>query len=300
MQMKPYLLNGINLVSVLAQHKSLTSAASELNITTGAVSQQLQLVEERLGFLVFERHARGIRLTTLGQKLVESVSPHLVAIEDSVYQLSNERSNQPIRLKLTPSLAFKWLVPRLDDFQKSHPDIQIQMFAEGALVNSTSRDYDIAIDYGPLPYKLNNAELLMEESLVPVMSPDYLHSTFSSCSSIPDLVWKNVTLLHDAMPWEGALKEQEWHYWAAKHKLDLDVTRGHFFNRTDMAMAAAEAGVGVALARKALLGDEITQKRLVTPYSAIRAGAGYFIITHSNTPDTHLFKLWLQQQAVID
>ncbi|CAM3645957.1 LysR substrate-binding domain-containing protein [Vibrio aquimaris] len=298
--MKSSLLSGVHLVSILAPHQSLSSAASNLNITTGAVSQQLQLAEERLGFEVFERHARGIRLTDLGRKLLDSVNPHLTAIEEAIEKLSKEASRKPIRLKLTPSLAYKWLVPRLDDFQKSHPNIQVQVFAEGALVNSSSRDFDIAIDYGPIPYKLGDAELLMQECLIPVMSPDYFNKVCKTQNTGPQLVWESVTLLHDAMPWQGAQKDQEWRYWAQKHQLELDVSQGHFFNRTDMAMAAAEAGVGVALARKALLNDEIKQKRLVAPLPAIGANAGYFIITHCEASETQLFKSWLKQQVVME
>lgn len=197
--MKSVLLNGINLVCIVAKHCSLTSAARELNLTTGAVSQQLQAVEERLGFSVFERHARGIRLTEKGDKLVLSVTPHLAAIEDNVYKLMHVTDSKQIRLKLTPSLAFKWLVPRLDDFQKRHPEIQIHTFAEGALVDSESRDFDIAIDYGPLPYKLPQAELLMEESLLPVMSPGYFHHFSHLCATSSSEDWQQVTLLHDAM-----------------------------------------------------------------------------------------------------
>ncbi|WP_114786495.1 LysR substrate-binding domain-containing protein [Vibrio tetraodonis] len=298
--MKSSLLSGVHLVSILAQHQSLSSAASKLNITTGAVSQQLQLVEERLGFQVFERHARGIRLTDLGRKLLDSINPHLTAIEEAIEQAIKAVSRKPIRLKLTPSLAYKWLVPRLDDFQQSHPNIQVQIFAEGALVNSSSRDFDIAIDYGPIPYKFDGAELLMEECLIPVMSPDYFRKVCNTLNTSTQLVWENVTLLHDAMPWQSALKEQEWLYWAEKHQLELDVGQGHFFNRTDMAMAAAEAGVGVALARKALLNDEIKQQKLVAPLPAINANAGYFIITHCEAPETQLFKSWLKQQVVME
>ena len=123
--MKSALLHGVHLICIVSRHASLTSAARELNLTTGAVSQQLQAIEERLGFSVFERHARGIRLTDLGQKLVDSVAHHLLAIEENVYQLTRVSDSQQIRLKLTPSLAFKWLVPRLEDFQKQYPEIQI-------------------------------------------------------------------------------------------------------------------------------------------------------------------------------
>jgi len=296
--MKSALLHGVHLICIVSRHASLTSAARELNLTTGAVSQQLQAIEERLGFSVFERHARGIRLTDLGQKLVDSVAHHLLAIEENVYQLTRVSDSQQIRLKLTPSLAFKWLVPRLEDFQKQYPEIQIHTFAEGALVDSDNRNFDVAIDYGAIPYKLTEAELLMEECLVPVMSPSYLSKHQATLEA--GQFWQSVTLLHDAMPWQGAPKDYEWLYWASQQQLDFNTQQGHFFNRTDMAMSAAEAGVGVALARTALLGDEINQGRLVAPFQPIKANAGYFIITHVDNPPTRLFKQWLRQQSVVD
>lgn len=296
--MKSTLLHGVNLISIVARHQSLTSAAKELNLTLGAVSQQLQQIEQRLGFSVFERHARGIRLTEQGNKLVEVTSHHLSAIEESVFQLTQVSERKQIRLKLTPSFAFKWLVPRLENFHKQYPDIQIHTFAEGALVDSDNRNFDIAIDYGPMPYKHSEAELLMEESLMPVMSQDYCsaHSNLHLSSA----EWQKVTLLHDVMPWQGAVKDYEWLYWASEHQLGFETNRGHFFNRTDMAMSAAEAGVGIALARVALLADEIDQGKLVAPFPAIEANAGYFIITHIDDPYTRLFKKWLKEQTVID
>lgn len=296
--MKSALLQGVNLICIVARHQSLTSAAKELNLTVGAVSQQLQQIEQRLGFSVFERHARGIRLSEQGHKIVDATSHHLAAIEENIFQLTQVSERKQIRLKLTPSFAFKWLVPRLENFHKRYPDVQIHTFAEGALVDSDNRNFDIAIDYGPIPYKRADAELLMEESLLPVMSPDY----FKAHDAIVDgsEEWNKVTLLHDVMPWQGAAKDYEWLYWASQQRLDYQTNQGHFFNRTDMAMSAAEAGVGIALARVALLDKEIEQGRLTAPFEPIAAHAGYFIITHINDPYTRLFKNWLREQVDID
>lgn len=295
--MKSAILQGVNLVCMVARHQSLTSAAKELSLTVGAVSQQLQQIEDKLGFAVFERHARGIRLTEQGSKLVESTSHHLAAIEENVFQLTHVSERKQIRLKLTPSFAFKWLVPRLDKFHKLYPDVQIHTFAEGALVDSDNRNFDIAIDYGPIPYKHQSAELLMEESLVPVMSPSYQQS---HPVQLDNDSWKGVVLLHDVMPWASASKDHEWHYWAEQQQLSFETNQGHFFNRTDMAMSAAEAGVGIALARSALLSNELTEGRLVAPFAAISAHAGYFVLTHTDNPYTRLFKNWLREQVVID
>jgi DNA-binding transcriptional LysR family regulator len=293
--MKSAVLHGINLICIVARHTSITSAAKELNLTVGAVSQQLHQIEQRLGFTVFERHARGIRLTERGNKLVEAAGHHLLSIEEAVFQLTRVSERKQIRLKLTPSFAFKWLVPRLEDFYRRYPDVQIHTFAEGALVDSDSCDFDVAIDYGPIPYKRSDAELLLEESLIPVMSHDYWQRHPDLATS--NRAWEQVTLLHDLMPWEGAPKDYEWLYWASQQSLDFDTNQGHFFNRTDMAMSAAEAGVGIALARTALLGEEVAQGRLVAPFDKMAANAGYFVITHTDNPYTRLFKSWLQEQV---
>ncbi|NVD06013.1 LysR family transcriptional regulator [Vibrio sp. JPW-9-11-11] len=293
--MKSTILHGVHLICTVAKHQSLTSAAKDLSLTVGAVSQQLQQIEQRLGFSVFERHARGVRLTELGAKLVDATNHHLAAIEENVFQLTQVSERKQIRLKLTPSFAFKWLVPRLEKFHRQYPDVQIHTVAEGALVDSDKRNFDIAIDYGPLPYKNPDAELILAESLLPVMSREYFnrHKSITEDSQ----TWHQVTLLHDMMPWLGASKDHEWRFWAATQQLEFPTHQGHFFNRTDMAMSAAEAGVGIALARVALLGNEIEQQRLVAPFKPISANAGYFVITHTEDPYTRLFKQWLRQQV---
>jgi LysR family transcriptional regulator, glycine cleavage system transcriptional activator len=281
----------------VAQFSSLSNAAKAMHLTTGAISQQLLQLEEFLGFSLFERHSRGVRLTSEGQVLLGIMQRSLREIEKTVASLKSQTNRKEVRLKLTPSFAYKWLVPRLEAFYRQHPDIQIQTFAEGALVDSDRRDYDLAIDYGCFPYKHKNAELLFSESLIPVMSPAYLnaHLWLADRSLTPD--WDNVVLLHDAMPWEKAARDYEWLYWASEMRLDIPAYQGHFFNRTDMAMSAAEAGLGIAMARKALLGRELETDRLVAPFDEIDANAGYFLITLTHNETTDTVVAWLKQQA---
>lgn len=256
----------------------------------------LQL-EAQLGFSLFERHSRGVRLTEAGRILLTTVQRSYQDIEQTIHSLVPSTERKEIRLKLTPSFAFKWLVPRLEDFYRRHPEIQIQTFAEGALVDSERRDYDLAIDYGALPYPRRDAQLLMEEWLLPVMSTNYLaaHSWLQEDWANAEN-WQQVVLLHDAMPWANAARDQEWHYWAHQMGITLPERRDHYFNRTDMAMSAAEAGVGIAMARTALLSNELDTGRLVTPFAPIRAKAGYFLITHQATDATQVFCQWLQKQ----
>ncbi|MBL4249579.1 LysR family transcriptional regulator [Vibrio fluvialis] len=294
--LKSHNVSALHTFMLVAQHPSFSSAAKALHLTTGAISQQLLQLEGQLGFSLFERHSRGVRLTEAGQTLHTVLQRSFQEIDSAIQSLSQRDNRKEIRLKLTPSLAFKWLVPRLDDFYRHNPDIQIQMFAEGALVDSDRRDFDLAIDYGPLPYPKPNAEMLMEESLLPVMSPSYLaaHPQLSHAAG-----WQDVVLLHDAMPWAKAPRDFEWLYWASEMGLELATQRGHFFNRTDMAMSAAEAGVGIAMARMALITNELDSGKLVTPFTPIAANAGYFLITHTANDTTRIFRDWLKAQIAV-
>lgn len=283
----------------VGKHGSLTNAAKAKCLTTGAISQQLIQLESNIGVRLADRHSRGVTLTEAGQLLHRVASSSFQDIDTalaSLQVLSTEPSE--IKLKLTPSFAFKWLVPRLEDFHRLYPDVQVQTYAEGGLVDHTSQDFDFTIDYGPIPYRSPGAELLLEERLIPVMSPAYFDKyAWLNAKKNKSEGWSDVTLLHDAQPWFGAIRHHEWAYWATANGLDIPFDKGHFFNRTDMAMSAAEAGVGIALARQALIQDELANNRLVAPLPSIDARAGYFLLSHGHSHAGQCFVRWLHEQV---
>ena len=291
-------VSALHTFMLVAQYPSFSAAAKELHITTGAISQQLLQLESKIGFSLFERHSRGVKLTEAGETLRAVVQRSFHDIEESLHNLEQRENRKEIRLKLTPSLAFKWLLPKLEDFYHQNPDIQVQLFAEGALVDSERKDFDLAIDYGPFPYNRKNSELLMAESLLPVMSPSYLkaHPWLEDISNNQNY-WDEVNLLHDAMPWAKAPRDYEWLYWASEMGVEISTLKGHFFNRTDMAMSAAEAGVGIAMARSMLLQNELETGKLISPFKLIPANAGYFLITHNPNETTATFTQWLKGQV---
>lgn len=291
-------VSALHTFMLVAQYPSFSAAAKELHITTGAISQQLLQLESKIGFSLFERHSRGVKLTEAGETLRAVVQRSFHDIEESLHNLEQRENRKEIRLKLTPSLAFKWLLPKLEDFYHQNPDIQVQLFAEGALVDSERKDFDLAIDYGPFPYNRKNSELLMAESLLPVMSPSYLkaHPWLEDISNNQNY-WDEVNLLHDAMPWAKAPRDYEWLYWASEMGIEISTHKGHFFNRTDMAMSAAEAGVGIAMARSMLLQNELETGKLISPFKPIPANAGYFLITHNPNETTATFTQWLKGQV---
>ncbi len=185
--------------------------------------------------------------------------------------------------------------PDFINFYSLHPDISIQTFAEGALVDHQDSNFDLVIDYGQSPYTNQEAELLLAEKLIPVMSPSYFKQFDWQDASDENqqTIWPSVTLLHDAMPWSQANKYVEWQYWFKQMGIAADSHQGHFFNRTDMAMAAAEAGVGIAMARYSLVAEDFKHGRLVSPFEPIEANAGYYLIQHYSSSAIECFKQWL-------
>lgn len=300
MALKGNIFSGLVTFEVAARLGSFTKTAEQLHITTGAISQQISLLEKQLSISLFERHSRGIDLTENGKKLYQVVQHNFADIENTIDDLKQGQSlDGEVKLKLTPSFAYKWLIPRLHKFYNLYPNISIQTYAEGALVDYHDRSFDLAIDYGQSPYVNQQAELLLSEQFIPVMSPSYFHrfDWHDNSKANQQHIWQSVTLLHDAMPWRHAKKYAEWHYWFAQMKIKAESNQGHFFNRTDMAMAAAEAGLGVALARYALVEEDFKQGRLMSPFKVVEANTGYYIIQHRNSAVIQCFKSWLLAES---
>jgi LysR family transcriptional regulator, glycine cleavage system transcriptional activator len=300
MTLKGNIFSGLVTFEVAARLGSFTKTATHLSVTTGAISQQINLLESQLCLKLFTRHSRGIGLTEQGRQLYQVVKHNFADIENVIADLKQGQSaDGEIRLKLTPSFAYKWLIPRLHHFYNRYPNISIQTYAEGALVDHQDNNFDLTIDYGQSPYANPDAELLLSEQLIPVMSPDYFKRFDWLNPSLENQqhIWQSATLLHDAMPWRHAKKYAEWRYWFAQMNIQAQSNQGHFFNRTDMAMAAAEAGLGIALARYALIADDVKQGRLTSPFNPIPAHTGYYLIQHRSSAAIECFKSWLLTQV---
>lgn len=305
MKLNAQMMAALRTFDAAARCGSFTGAGTELHISAAAVSQQIANFESQLNLSLFERHSRGIRLTTAGESLYTVVEPSLASIAATIEKLQTTNiTNNEVRIKSTPSFAYKWLVPRLQDFYQIHPNIPIQIFADGALVDKDKTDFDLAIDFAPIPYpdglSGKHIELLLAESLIPVVSPQYA----ARHDWQDPRCWRDINLLHDVMPWQGAKPDSEWRHWFEVMGLSEHYCQqGHSFNRTDLAMEAACAGQGVALARRALLSEYLDRGQLIAPFTAIDSGSGYYLLqslsprTDCPTAAIHCFIAWIKQQA---
>jgi DNA-binding transcriptional LysR family regulator len=299
MRFDPSLFGSLRTFEVAARMLSFTKAAEALNITQSAVSQQIRHLESRLDYPLFVRHHGRLSLTQRGQALFDASAKAFQGIERTLRRLGSEGS--VLQVSCLPSFALEWLMPRLPDFHRENPRLVVRLKAEfpHALSRQAVREsnVDAAIRLDPRDKEDKDAEPILDEYLLPVATPEYLarHPAFASGRSI-----EGVTLLHDAMPWEGAPEFVEWSTWLKSKRPDwLPQLEGIQFNLGSLAIRAALNHQGVAMARTALVVEEIRSGRLVNVFdSHVLSPAQYVLLSeHRDNPDFRLFAQWIRQEC---
>ncbi|OXH84624.1 LysR family transcriptional regulator, partial [Burkholderia multivorans] len=118
-----------------ARHLSVKSAAEELSVTPGAVSQMIRTLETHLGVQLFERVNRGILLTAAGRDYLPPVRNAFRQIADASQRVSGAADSGVLTISVTPFFASAWLVPRLAQFRDACPDVDLQIVTSHALAD---------------------------------------------------------------------------------------------------------------------------------------------------------------------
>lgn len=259
-------MNALRMFDAAARHLNFRLAAEELNLTQGAVAQQVRRLEADLGLKLFNRKARGLELTAVGRNYHGPVGRALAIIAEATQKLRPE--NTRITLSVTPSLASKWLVPRLSDFTQAHPDIDVQTVASEGLADFQSDGVDISIRHGRPPFgKGLRVELLAPLDLCAVCSPGYAEKA-APINRFEDFAAHS--LIQDSHDHWNALLE------SAGMRARPRMMR---FNQTALAMDAAANGQGVALAPRLLLETELAQGKLTELWRDTRPDqSGFYVI----------------------
>lgn len=164
----------LHVFACAARHLSFTRCAEELHITPGAVSQQMRQLEERLGYRLFLRRARGVELSAEGQRLAQTVTDAYGSIEAELLRLDAGEIRGTLRVRSIPSFLAKWLTPRLPRFQQRYPDIELRLVAEDSAQALTPGDFDLAIDLNDGSYPGMLSTPLLDEQIFPVCAPSLL------------------------------------------------------------------------------------------------------------------------------
>ncbi|MEY5099425.1 MAG: hypothetical protein RJA36_2144 [Pseudomonadota bacterium] len=237
-----------------ARLESFTLAAAELHLTPSAISHQVKELEQYFGRSLFVRRNRRVELTSEGRRLQDSLARVFDVIEAACMEVALEPQSQVLVLYSPPSLAAKWLGPRLPAFMKAYPDINIRMTTGAEPLDLTRvREVDIAISYG---VKVERPGVvcvpLGTETIAPLCSPTLLDKTRPLRSQICDLV------LIDSQ-----LSDVSWADWFKLNGLKMPARPRPSFDRAALSISAAVDGVGVALESNRLAERELERGELM-------------------------------------
>lgn len=272
-----------------ARAGNLSRAAESLNLTVSALSHQIRALEERLQQRLFERGPRGIRLTADGQRLFDAVATPFEALERALRPCSSRR-DEVLTLSLIPSMASSWLVPRLPPFLAAHPQMEINLQSNIALVDfDRDNDVDAAIRYGPGRWTGLTATHLFDDWIAPLASPRLVKE---HGGRQPEDLSRYPLLEDDAGRWPD---------WFAKFG---GTAPKRFVARLDDAESlhrAAVAGMGVAMGRMTLARPLIDAGLLVV-LSPRRMKSDYaHYLVHPARSNDHAgllaFREWLLGEA---
>ena len=247
-------LNALRAFEAAGRHLSVKAAADELSVTPGAVSQLIKSLERTLGVTLFQRVNRGIFLTEAGQSYLPPVRNAFRQIAEATRRVAASSDGGVLTVSTTPSFAAAWLVPRLKDFQDTHPDIDLQISASKALVDFSRDGVDLAIRHCLGRYPGLHSERVFAVELLAVAAPG-LVARLGNPKAPRELVrWPHV---HDA-------DRKDWHLWFQAQGIeDFGAPRGPAFDDSNLLRQAVLAEQGAGLLPAAIVAPDLAKGRLV-------------------------------------
>lgn len=297
---RPVSAGALRTFEAVARLLNFRAAAQELALTQPAVSRQIQGLEDEVGTRLFLRHTRAVELTSAGAQLLAAVSQALPRLDAAVRQIRQSAGRHTVALTTFASFASLWLIPRMEQFQREHPDIDIRIDASDAPVDLDLADVDLALRHGPAARMPPHAIRLFGEELTPVASPWLLKSA-RPVRGAPDLL--QFALIEDAYT-----THQEWLTWRtwfdAHGFATLQPKRWLYFNYSYQMVQAALSGQGVALARLPLVAENLARGDLVEALPGRRVASPwiYWLIPGPRSgqrPEIEAFQRWLLAQAAV-
>ena len=273
-----------------ARRGSFKAAAEELGVTPTAVSYQIKRLEDQLGAALFERRVRQVNLTSTGEALHLAAAQALDRIENEWARLRHDRST--VVLLLGPMVAGRWLVPRMTDFWKENPQIDLRLHHSARTYNLEAADADLAIAYGDGNWPQYTVEPLIHVDMTPVLAPS-LAEKMEPIRDANDLM--RLPVIHER-------DRQDWDRWIAENCRSGTKARSNIMIQdANVALHAAINGQGVALGIVQFIHDDLAAGRLIRPIPAtVRPTRAYYLLTRPNWPMNPAMRRvydWLRREA---
>ncbi|MEC5205447.1 LysR substrate-binding domain-containing protein [Vogesella urethralis] len=279
-------LNALRVFLVAAEHHSFTKAGETLHLTQGAVSRHIQTLEAHYGLPLFVRQARGLTLTPEGVALFPAVRDAFSRIEAASDAIS--RRSRELRVKASPSIASRWVLPRFTQFRNRYPELMVSLVTvTGFDPNFKSREYDISFqacetqEPGLIYHRLRGARF------VPVASPDLFRD--KPLPSIKQFL--DYPLLHPSH------EDQFWSQWFALAGMNPgNSIEAYAFDTLDLAITAAARGMGITLAEESMIADDLANGSLIqlSDIALVTSWAYYLIYPQelATLPSVIAFRDW--------
>jgi LysR family transcriptional regulator, glycine cleavage system transcriptional activator len=278
-----------------ARTASFAAAAAELNLTSGAISYQIRALEAHLGFALFERLPRGVKLTPMGVAYLPPVRKAFEELADSTVGLFGGTERVQITVHAPVSLAALWLAPKLPTFSILNPSIDVRLSSviwDNAILDEAT---DLEIRYGAGQWHGYRSEHLLSQSILPVCSPVLLRSVEAGADPAALLLRQPIHIMGYENHWLKVRQALEFSTVAASMGATVDTTIA--------ALELAAAGAGVALAHRIFLAAYFSTGRLVSALPReFTDDNSYFVITPERPQrirrEVQLFRDWLIAAAV--
>lgn len=292
-------LNALVVIESAARLGSFARAAEESLITPSAVSQRVSTAEKQLGFALFERRQNAVSLTQEGEDYIIHIREALDTIMAAGLQVNEKVRDSVLKISVLPTFAVRWLMPRIARFDELHSDIRLHIAQSYRPIDFNREDMDLAIRYGDGNFGSLQSILLLQEDLVPALSPGLLEKVMPGRrpEDLTPADLKKFTLLH------SATCHLNWRSWFRHAGIPdaIEDARAMSFDSCMLSFQAANMGIGVAVANRAYIADDIKHGRLIAPLTIKHPNRnGWYVVCprgHAQMDKVKRFRDWIIAEA---
>lgn len=279
-------LHSLHVFEVAARYESFVQAAAELYVTHGAVSRQIRQLEETLGIALFERRNRAVFLTSEGRVLFAACSQVMDKLRTVVDELTKPVAFAPLVVSCEPTIAMRWLIPRLPQFRMEHPELQIHLLAAGGPVDFVRDKVDVALRRNDFQWPAQyHVERIGPELMGPVCTPATAELLAADSTKVREL--------------HSRTRQAAWKLWRRHSAISLNLAEPEYFEHFYLSLQAANAGLGIAIGSLYMVEDDVRDGRLVAPYGFIADDSEYVLLSpkeFAKDKRQHIFLEWVRDE----
>jgi len=303
-------LNALRVFEAAARHLSFKDAASELSITQAAVSHQIKSLEEYLGVQLFKRASRGVQLTEAARACLPKLREGFDALAAAVETIHVRADETDLEITAPPVFTARWLMPRLADFARREPKVDVRVVASSKMVDAGALDAALLASNTDLRNDTSGVEIHLGAGDYPGFRADRLFGVSTVVVASPELgreMKKPEDLAHQTLLHDDAMDlvahGHAWEKWLETAGVGdkVDGTRGPHFSSNILSLEAASQRLGVALALRPLIDADLSSGRLCAPFDVeLKPRSAYYLVCPeviAGRPAVVAFRNWLLQQA---